>query len=86
MTLQKATVKEFPAMTAEMIIAEMVRDWTRRTLPGDTAAADAAVAYALESFAGGASASEACEEARKMVLCRSRHPSAMPRVRLVAAS
>ena len=75
-------------MTAELIIAEVVREWVERVVPGDPATADAAVAYAVESFAGGASVTGACEEARRMAICRSHHPSSMAasRGRLPAAS
>ncbi|HET9078503.1 MAG TPA: hypothetical protein VFN68_16320 [Acidimicrobiales bacterium] len=75
-------------MTAELILADAVRDWVVRVLPGDPDAADAAVAYALASFAAGASVSESCEAARRMALSRSRHPSSMAagRGRLRAAS
>ena len=81
--------KAEPGMTAEEIIAQVVREWTGTVMPGDRSTADAAVVYALESFAGGASVTEACEEARKMVMCRSRHPSYMAvagRGRLAVAS
>lgn len=75
-------------MTAELVIADVVRKWTEEVMPGDAATADAAVVYALESFAAGASVTEACEETRRMVVCRSHHPSCMPRHRgrLAAAS
>ena len=72
-------------LTAELVIADMVREWTGRTLPGDPGAADAAVNFALESFAAGASVSEACGTARRMVMCRSRHPSTRPRRPLAVA-
>jgi hypothetical protein len=65
-------------MTAEEIIADLTRAWVERAVPGDPATADAAVAYALASYAGGASVSEACEGARRMAASRSRHPSCTP--------
>ena len=86
MTLQNATGRKGPTMTAELIIADSVREWTSKVLPGDTAAADAAVTYALGSFAAGGSVREACEAARSMVLCRARHPSSKARHRMAAAS
>ncbi len=75
-------------MTAELIIADAVRNWTETIVPGDSATADAAVRYAIEAFAGGASVTEACEGARRMVICRSHHPSVMGsgRGRMAAAS
>lgn len=62
-------------MTAELIIADAVRKSTETIMPGDPATAEAAVRYAIGTFAGGASVTEACEGARQMVMCRSRHPS-----------
>ncbi len=86
MTLKGSSGEEGRGLTAELVISEMVRDWTSRTLPGDPDAGEAAVNYALERFAAGASVSEACATARRMVLCRSRHPSAKPRRHLAVAS
>ena len=65
-------------MSAELVLAEQVQSWVERVVPGDRWLADAAVARALTSFAGGASVSEACQEARRLVESRLRHPSSPP--------
>jgi hypothetical protein len=57
------------------MLAQVVRDWVGRVMPGEKGAVDAAVAAALRSFAGGASFAEACEEAHRLAGCWSRHPS-----------
>ena len=59
----------------ELIIAGMVRDWVARALPNDRAAADVAAAYAVHAYTQGASVSEACEEARRLIGSWIRHPS-----------
>lgn len=59
----------------ELVLANAVRDWAQRVAPGDDATVRSAVETALYLFASGASVSEACEEARKRVLSRLRHPS-----------
>ncbi len=65
-------------MSAELILAEQVLYWVARVAPGDRLLADAAVAKALTSYASGASVSEACREARRLVESRLRHPSSPP--------
>lgn len=65
-------------MSAELVLAEQVRYWVERVAPGERLLADAAMAKALASYAGGASVSEACQEARRLVECRLRHPSSPP--------
>jgi hypothetical protein len=44
-------------------------------MPGEPGAANTASAAALRAYAGGASISEACIEARRVVGSWSRHPS-----------
>ena len=61
--------------TPELMVADSVHRWVDDVLPGDSAAADAAVGLAVRSYAGGASVREACEEARRFVGSWSRHPS-----------
>jgi len=76
-------------MSAELVLAEQVQWWVERVAPGRRLLAEAAVAEALTSFAAGASVSEACEEARRLVESRLRHPSSEPasgRRSLAAAS
>jgi hypothetical protein len=62
-------------MTSELVLAEMVRAWIDRQLPGDVRAANHAVAIAEAAYAGGASVSEACRQVRAFVGSWSRHPS-----------
>jgi hypothetical protein len=65
-------------VSAELVLAEQVQSWVERVAPGDRLLVDAAVAKALTSYASGASVSEACREARRLVECRLRHPSSPP--------
>lgn len=65
-------------MTHELLLAGLVRDWASGAVPGEPAAADAAVVVALRCHAGGASVREACREARRFVECWTRHPSHPP--------
>lgn len=62
-------------METEAVIADTVRRWVKAEIPGDRLLADRAVACALNSYAGGASAAEAIEEARTFVQGWVRHPS-----------
>jgi hypothetical protein len=62
-------------MSAELILEGTVRSWVDQVLPGEPGAADAAAAVAILAFSGGASVSEACIEARRLVGSWSRHPS-----------
>ena len=62
-------------MTTELIIADVVRRWTSEVLPDAPEAADAAATLAVRWYSGGASVSEACQEARRFVGSWSRHPS-----------
>jgi hypothetical protein len=62
-------------VSAELIVAAEVRCWVDQVAPGERLLADAAVAKALTSYVGGASVSESCQEARRLVGCRRRHPS-----------
>jgi hypothetical protein len=65
-------------MSAELFLAEQVQYWVERVAPGERLLADAAVAKALASYGAGASVSEACREARRLVESRLRHPSSTP--------
>ncbi len=65
-------------MSAELVLAEQVQSWVERVAPGERMLAEAAVAKALTSYAAGASVSEACREARRLVECCLRHPSSPP--------
>lgn len=64
--------------SAEVILANAVKDWVEKIVPGDEPTAEAAVSTALALFVQGASVSEACQEARRRVLSRLRHPSYVP--------
>ncbi len=70
----------------ELMLANAVRDWAERMAPGDRATIESGVESALYLYASGASVSEACEEARKRVLSRLRHPSRGSSSRLYAAA
>lgn len=63
------------AAPPEGVLAEQVRTWADRVAPGVLSLADAAVAQALMCYAGGASVSEACREARRLLDSWLRHPS-----------
>jgi hypothetical protein len=60
---------------AEVTLANSVREWCERVAPGDEATSRAGVETALCLYASGASVSEACDRARRMVFSRLRHPS-----------
>lgn len=62
-------------MTAEFVLAEMVRGWAESRFPNDPGAAALAALAAERAYSGGASVSEACERARHVLYSRSRHPS-----------
>ncbi len=62
-------------MDMEVALAETVRDWARVNYPGEPSVASGAVAVALDSYAGGASIAEACEEARTYVASWMDHPA-----------
>ena len=66
------------AVMPELLIANLVRDWAGRMLPGEPGVAERAAAQAVRCYAGGASVSEACREARRFVECWSHHPSHQP--------
>ncbi len=63
------------SLPVEVLLAGLVRDWVRGALPGEEDAAERAVALAERAYAGGASVSEACREARAFIGSWSRHPS-----------
>ena len=66
---------EATTVTAETILVNMVEEWAVREVPRDPDVAAKAAALALQCYVGGASVSEACEEARRFVRCWMRHPS-----------
>lgn len=59
----------------EILLANAVREWAERVAPGDEATAQVGVETALYLFASGASVIEACEQTRRRLLSRFRHPS-----------
>ena len=73
-------------MSAELVLAEQVQWWVERVAPGRRRLAEAAVAEALTRFAGGASVSEACEEARRLVDSRLRLLSSDPAIEAAGAA
>lgn len=62
-------------MDLEVALAEAVRDWTRARCPGEPSVAERATAVALDSYAGGASVAEACQQARSYVRAWVCHPA-----------
>ena len=62
-------------MTNELLLAGLVREWLEDLLPGEPAAADGAVDVAMRRYAGGASVSDACQDARAFARSWARHPS-----------
>ena len=62
-------------MTAELVLAEMVRGLAEKAFPDDPRAGEFAVTVALDAYRSGASLSESCEWAVHAVTSRSRHPS-----------
>lgn len=65
-------------MSEELLLASMARQWAARALPAAPWAAEAAERVALRAYANGASVSEACREARRLVAAWARHPSHPP--------
>ena len=62
-------------MSNELLLAGAVREWAEKVWPGEPAAAEGAVTVAMRCYAGGASVSEACREARGFLRGWARHPS-----------
>lgn len=62
-------------LSAEEVLASSVREWAETIVPGDEATIRAAVGTAISTFARGESLTEACEDARRVVGSRIRHPS-----------
>jgi len=73
-------------MGIELLLTDVVEGWARDRLPDDPGAASAAAGVALDSLAAGASFAEACEEARRLLDSRGRHPSHLPVTRLTLVS
>lgn len=59
----------------ELWLAGAMRARSELMRPGDSAAAERAIAVALRAFAAGASISEASQEGRRFLACWARHPS-----------
>ena len=59
----------------EVLVAGLVRDWVDGAVPGQDSLADRAAYLAVQCYAGGASVSEACREARRLVESWLDHPS-----------
>ena len=64
-------------MDYEIVLAGAVWDWTKQQCLNESRVAEDAVVVALGSFAGGASVSEACEQARSFVTNWDKHPEAI---------
>ena len=62
-------------MTGDVMIADVVRQWVAQLLPERPDVADAAASVAARAYEGGASVSEACQEAQRFVGSWTRHPS-----------
>ena len=65
-------------MEIEELLAHIVEAWAANMLPDDPAAAAAAAGAAIDAYAGGASVSEACHQARTLLASWARHPSHQP--------
>jgi hypothetical protein len=63
------------AMTEELWLSALVREWAGRVLPGDHAAATEAATVAMRAYAAGASFAEAYARGQQVVAHRSRQPS-----------
>jgi hypothetical protein len=61
-------------MDVVFALARSVRDWSQRSCPDDPRVAQMAVSVAMSSFADGASAAEASEQARGFIASWVRHP------------
>lgn len=72
------TADEVQETDLELVLDRAVRDWVETIDPGDDCLAHRAVQAAVAAWTAGASVPEACEEARKLVLSRTRHPSQSP--------
>jgi hypothetical protein len=59
----------------ELLLAGVVRKWAEEVWPAEPAAAEGAVTVAMRCYAGGASVSESCREARGFLRGWARHPS-----------
>ena len=59
----------------EQVLAEVVRVWVERELPGDQGAATRAAAIALNCYRDSATVSEACRQASDFVVSWTRHPA-----------
>jgi hypothetical protein len=66
-------------VSAELVLSEQVRASVARVAPHAPRLIDALVERALTTYAAGASVSEACEEARRLVGCWTRHPASRRR-------
>lgn len=64
-----------PSIDEELLVIDTVRWWAADRFPAVPIVADLAVNVALRALAGGASASEACLEARRFLDGCGRHPS-----------
>ena len=62
-------------MTNEQVLAEVVRVWVERELPGDQGAATRAATIALNCYRDSATVSEACRHASDFVVSWTRHPA-----------
>jgi hypothetical protein len=60
-------------MTHELLLAGLVQEWVREAPPDERIAAERAAGLAARYYAGGASVSEACWEARRFVRSWTRH-------------
>lgn len=73
-------------MSADLLVAKLVRDWVSVELPGEPAVADRAALLAQVAYFEGASVSEACARARAYVGSWSRHPANRHPARAALAS
>ncbi len=62
-------------MDVALVLVGSVRDWTKEQCPDDPRVADRAAVVALQSYVGGASLAEACEQVRAFVHSWVDHPA-----------
>jgi len=67
--------EEVVQMDVAYALAGWVREWAGEQCPGEPRVSDMAVSVALNTYFGGASVAEACEQARSFVVSRTLHPA-----------
>ena len=71
-------MKEELQVTSELLIMDYVQQIATELLPRDPRAVSRVADLAITSYAGGASVSEACRDARCALRSMARHPTRQP--------